>query len=41
MQEYPEFEENPKLTLITEKPIKGELINEFLDIPGVKRVSIY
>ncbi len=37
----PELEENPKLTLITEKPIKGELINEFLDIPGVKRVSIY
>jgi uncharacterized protein len=37
----PEFEENPRLTLITEKPIKGELINEFLNIPGVKRVSIY
>ncbi len=37
----PELEENPKLTIITEKPIKGELINEFLNIPGVKRVSIY
>ena len=37
----PELEENPKLTIITERPIKGELINEFLNIPGVKRVSIY
>jgi len=37
----PELEENPKLTIITEKPIKGELIKEFLNIPGVKRVSIY
>ena len=37
----PELEENPKLTIITGKPIKGELINEFLNIPGVKRVSIY
>lgn len=37
----PELEEKPKLTLITEKPIKGELINEFLNINGVKRVSIY
>ncbi len=37
----PEFEEKPRLTIITEKPMKGELINEFLKIPGVKRVSIY
>jgi uncharacterized protein len=37
----PELEEHPRLTLITEKPVKGELINEFLKIPGVKRVSIY
>jgi uncharacterized protein len=37
----PELEENPRLTIITEKPIKGELIQEFLRIPGVKRVSIY
>jgi len=36
----PELEEHPKLTIITEKPVKGELINEFLKIPGVKRVSI-
>jgi predicted regulator of amino acid metabolism with ACT domain len=37
----PELEENPMLTIITEKPIKGDLINEFLNIPGIKRVSIY
>jgi predicted regulator of amino acid metabolism with ACT domain len=37
----PELEENPRLTLITEKPVQGELINEFLKISGVKRVSIY
>ncbi|MDP3065507.1 MAG: amino acid-binding protein [Methanobacteriaceae archaeon] len=37
----PELEEYPRLTLITEKPVKGELINQFLKIPGVKRVSIY
>jgi len=37
----PELEEHPRLTIITEKPVKGELINQFLKIPGVKRVSIY
>ena len=37
----PELEENPLLTIITEKPIEGNLINEFLEIEGVKRVSIY
>ncbi len=37
----PELEENPRLTIITEKQVKGELINEFLKIKGVKRVSIY
>ena len=37
----PELEEYPKLTIITEKPVQGKLINEFLKIPGVKRVSIY
>ncbi|WP_048190047.1 amino acid-binding protein [Methanobacterium sp. SMA-27] len=37
----PELEENPRLTIITEKPIQGELINEFLNISGVKKVSIY
>ena len=37
----PEIEENPLLTIITEKPIEGNLINDFLKIEGVKRVSIY
>jgi predicted regulator of amino acid metabolism with ACT domain len=37
----PELEENPRLTIITEKPVKGELYNEFLKIEGVKKVSIY
>jgi hypothetical protein len=37
----PELEEHPRLTIITETPVKGELINQFLKIPGVKRVSIY
>ena len=35
----PELEENPLLTIITEKQVKGELINEFLKIKGVKRVQ--
>jgi predicted regulator of amino acid metabolism with ACT domain len=37
----PELEETPKLTIITEKPVRGELYNKFLKIPGVKKVSIY
>jgi len=37
----PELEENPRLTIITEKPVEGNMINEFLKIEGVKRVSIY
>ncbi len=37
----PEFEENPRLTIITEKQVEGNMINEFLKIEGVKRVSIY
>lgn len=37
----PELEENPRLTIITEKPVKGDLYNEFLKIDGVKKVSIY
>lgn len=35
MQEY------PLLTVITETPINGDLISEFLKIKGVNRVSIY
>lgn len=37
----PELEEIPRLTIITEKPIKGELYNQFLKIEGVTKVSIY
>ena len=36
-----ELQENPILTIITEKPVSGDLINEFLKIKGVTRVSIY
>lgn len=36
-----ELQENPLLTIITEEAISGDLINEFLKIKGVKRVSIY
>ena len=36
-----EFQEYPILTVITNEPINGELINEFLKIKGVNRVSIY
>ena len=36
-----ELQENPILTIITEQPVEGDLINEFLKIKGVTRVSIY
>ena len=36
-----ELQEAPILTIITEEPVKGDLINEFLKIKGVTRVSIY
>ena len=36
-----ELQENPILTIITEEPVSGELINKFLKIKGVTRVSIY
>lgn len=37
----PELSPEPKLTLITEKKIPGELISEVLKIPGVIKVSMY
>ncbi|MCK9152602.1 amino acid-binding protein [Methanobacterium alcaliphilum] len=37
----PELEETPRLTIITQNPIPGILLSKFLDIKGVKRVSIY
>ena len=36
-----ELQQSPILTIITEEPVKGDLINEFLKIKGVTRVSIY
>ena len=36
-----ELQKSPILTIITEEPVKGDLINEFLKIKGVIRVSIY
>ena len=36
-----ELQKSPLLTIITEEPVKGDLINEFLKIKGVTRVSIY
>lgn len=38
--EDPKIEGNPKLTIITEIPIPGKLFRKFLDINGVKRVTI-
>ena len=35
------MQEKPLLTIITDRPIEGKLINEFLKIKGVNRVSIY
>jgi predicted regulator of amino acid metabolism with ACT domain len=37
----PELSPEPKLTLIVEKKIPGELIPEFLKIEGVAKVSVY
>ena len=36
-----ELQRTPLLTIITEEPVEGNLINEFLKIDGVTRVSIY
>lgn len=35
------LQESPILTIITENPINGDLISEFLKIKGINRVSIY
>ena len=36
-----ELQESPKLTIITDEPVNGDLIQEFLKIKGVTRVTIY
>ena len=35
------LEEDPVLTIITDEPVPGDIINEFLKLDNVKRVSIY
>jgi uncharacterized protein len=37
----PELSPEPKLTLIVEKKIPGEIIPEILKIPGIAKVSVY
>lgn len=37
----PFFVEQPKLTIITEAKIPGELVQLLMDIDGVKRVTVY
>ena len=37
----PELSPEPKLTLIVEKKIPGELIPELLKIPGIAKISVY
>jgi uncharacterized protein len=37
----PELSPEPKLTLIVEKKVPGELIPELLKIPGIAKVAIY
>ncbi|HDZ36296.1 MAG TPA: regulator [Thermococcus sp.] len=39
--EDPELYPEATLTIITEKPIPGDLINELSKLEGVKRISIY
>ena len=36
-----EMQNSPILTIITESPINGDLLSEFIKIKGVNRVSIY
>ena len=37
----PELSPEPKLTLIVERKIPGELIPEILKIPGIEKISVY
>jgi predicted regulator of amino acid metabolism with ACT domain len=40
LAEDPEIYPDPKLILITEKPVPGELLPQFLKIPAVEKVTI-
>jgi predicted regulator of amino acid metabolism with ACT domain len=37
----PELSQEPKLTLIAERKIPGELIPKFLKVKGVAKASVY
>ena len=37
----PELSPEPKLTLIVEKKIPGELISKFLEVKGIAKISVY
>lgn len=37
----PYFTDNPRLTIITDQKIPGELVDEMLSLPSVKGVSVY
>ena len=37
----PELSPEPKLTLIVEKKIPGELISNFLEVKGIAKISVY
>jgi len=37
----PELVPEPKLTLIAEKKIPGEIVPELLKVKGIRKVSIY
>lgn len=37
----PELSPDPKLTLIVEKKIPGELISKFLEVKGIAKISVY
>jgi predicted regulator of amino acid metabolism with ACT domain len=37
----PELSPEPKLTLIVEKEIPGELLSKFLEVKGIAKISVY
>ncbi len=40
MTEDPEFTDEPKLYLVTDDPLSGELINEIRELPFVQRIEL-
>lgn len=37
----PNFTENPQLTIITDSRVPGDLVQEIMDLPGVKGVTVF